>query len=80
MDIVLQKMREEDIEEQLHEAFNIVLDGKKDAIESDDFKEYLMTMGYKWPEDQADEFIKDLETKSEKKVNPNDVIKKVMKR
>ena len=73
-------MREEDIEEQLHEAFNIVLDGKKDAIESDDFKEYLMTMGYKWPEDQADEFIKDLETKSEKKVNPNDVIKKVMKR
>ena len=48
------------MEEQLHEAFNIVLDGKKDAIESDDFKEYLMTMGYKWPEDQADEFIKDL--------------------
>ena len=49
MDIVLEKMREEDVEEQLHEAFNIVLDGKKEAIESDDFKEYLMTMGYKWP-------------------------------
>lgn len=28
MDIVLEKMREEDIEEQLHEAFNIILDGK----------------------------------------------------
>ena len=37
-------------------------------------------MGYKWPEDQSDEFIKEMETKSEKKVNPNDVIKKLMKR
>ena len=55
MEIVLEKMREEDIEEQLHEAFNIVMDGKKEGgIESDDFKEYLMTMGYKWPEDMAD--------------------------
>ena len=39
-----------------------------------------MTMGYKWPEDQSDEFIKEMETKSEKKVNLNDVIKKLMKR
>ena len=29
LDIVLEKMREEDIEEQLHESFNIVLDGRK---------------------------------------------------
>ena len=74
-------MREEDIEEQLHEAFNIVLDGKKEGgMESDDFKEYLMTMGYKWPEDTADAFIKEFEPKGEKKIHPNDVIKKLIKR
>lgn len=39
-----------------------------------------MTMGYKWPEDLADEFIKEFEPKGEKKLTPNDVIKKLMKR
>ena len=53
-------MREEDPQEQLTEAFNIVLEGRHyGSIESDDFKEFIMTMGYKWPEDLADEFIKE---------------------
>lgn len=37
--IVFEKMREEDVEEQLHEAFSIVMGGKKEGdLESDDFK------------------------------------------
>ena len=51
--IVLKKMREDDIEEQLNEAFKIVSDNKekdKDSgfLESDFLKELFMTMGYKW--------------------------------
>ena len=52
-------MREDDVEEQLLEAFKIVSDHKekdKDSgnLDSEFFKELLMTMGYKWGEDQAD--------------------------
>lgn len=52
-------MREDDIEEQLNEAFHIVAQHKeKDKesgyFESDFLKEMLMTMGYKWGEEQAD--------------------------
>ena len=52
-------MREDDAEEQLHEAFKIVSSHKeKDQdsgnIDSEFVKELLMTMGYKWGEDQAD--------------------------
>jgi hypothetical protein len=39
-----------------------------------------MTMGYKWPEEQADEFMKEFEPKAEKKIYPNDAIKKLIKR
>ena len=57
--VVLKKMREDDIEEQLLESFKIVSSHKekdKDSgnIDSEFFKELLMTMGYKWGEDQAD--------------------------
>jgi calmodulin len=75
-------MREEDPQEQLIEAFTIVMDGRQnqETIESDDFKEFLMTMGYRWNEDLADEFMKAFESKTEKKVTPNETIKKLMKR
>ena len=43
-------------------------------------KEMLMTTGYKWGEDQADEFIKEFEPKAEKKIYPPDVVKKLIKR
>ena len=36
-----------------------------------------MTMGYKWGEDQADEFIKEFEPKSEKRIYPSEVVKKL---
>lgn len=39
-----------------------------------------MTMGYKWGEDQADEFIKEFEPKAEKRIYPNEVVKKLIKR
>lgn len=52
-------MREDDIEEQLIEAFKIISEHKeKDKesgfFESDFLKEFLMTMGYKWGEEQSD--------------------------
>ena len=52
-------MREDDVEEQLTEAFRIISDHKekdKDSgyLESDFLKEFLMTMGYKWGEEQTD--------------------------
>ena len=78
-------MREDDIEEQLSEAFHIVAQHKeKDKesgyLESDFLKELLMTMGYKWGEEQSDEFIKEFEPKSEKRIYPNEFVKKLMKR
>ena len=62
-------MREDDVEEQLSEAFRIVADQKEKDKESgffegDFLKEYLMTMGYKWGEEQTDEFIKEFEPKA----------------
>jgi calmodulin len=83
--VVLKKMREDDIEEQLSEAFRIVGEHKekdKEAgfLESDFLKELLMTMGYKWGEEQADEFIKEFEPKAEKRIYPNEVVKKLIKR
>ena len=77
--IVLKKLREEDVEEQLTEAFRIVDEKGQGFLESDEFKEYLMVTGYKWGEDQADEFMKEFETK-DKKVIFNDAVKKLIKR
>ena len=83
--VVLKKMREDDVEEQLHEALKIVSNHKeKDKesgnIDSEFFKELLMTMGYKWGEDQADEFLKAFEPKGEKRIYPPEVVKKLIKR
>ena len=57
-------MREDDVEQQLTEAFRIIsshkeTDKESGFLQSDFLKEFLMTMGYKWGEDQADEFIKE---------------------
>ena len=39
-----------------------------------------MGMGYKWTEDQADEFLKTFDPKTSGKFSPSDVIKKLIKR
>jgi calmodulin len=39
-----------------------------------------MGMGYKWTEDQADEFLKTFDPKNSGKFSPSDVIKKLIKR
>jgi calmodulin len=52
--IIIKKLREEDLEEQITEAFRIIDKEKLGSIESEYFKEMLMTNGYKWPEDKAD--------------------------
>ncbi len=62
-------MREDDVEEQLNQAFRIVSDHKeteKDSgfLDSQFFKELLMTFGNKWGEELSDEFIKQFEPKA----------------
>lgn len=52
--IISKKLREEDMEEQLTEAFRIVDVKNQGFIESEAFKELLMTNGLKWTEDQSD--------------------------
>jgi len=78
--IISKKLREEDMEEQLTEAFRIVDQKNQGFIESEPFKELLMTNGLRWSEDQADEFLKDFDPKGDGKFNPPDVVKKLLKR
>ena len=78
--VVLKKLRQEDVEEQLTEAFRILDHKNQGFLESEDFKELLMTMGYKWGEEQADQFIKQFQPKSEKKVYWTEVVKKLIKK
>lgn len=78
--IISKKLREEDMEEQLAEAFRIVDQKNQGYVESEPFKELLMTNGLKWSEDQADEFLKDFDPKGDGKFNPADVVKKLLKR
>jgi Ca2+-binding EF-hand superfamily protein len=68
------------MEEQLTEAFKIVDQKNQGFIEAEPFKELLMTNGLRWTEDQADEFLKDFDPKSDGKFNPADVVKKLLKR
>jgi hypothetical protein len=43
------------------------------------FKEYLMTMGLRWSEEEADKFLKDFNPKTDPTFNFMDVVKKIMK-
>ena len=78
--IITKKLKDEILEEQLQESFRIVDDKNEGFIDSEYFKELLMTMGYKWTEEQADEFLKDFDPKAEGKFSPSEVIKKLIKR
>lgn len=49
--LVSKKIRDEDKEEQLNEAFKMVAKDDTDDIESEPFKELLMTMGLRWTEE-----------------------------
>ncbi|KRW98865.1 hypothetical protein PPERSA_07363 [Pseudocohnilembus persalinus] len=77
---VCKKLREEDKECQLYEAFKIIAGPDQDHIETEAFKELLMTMGLKWDEEQADEFLKTADPKSEGKFVYDDLVRKLMKR
>lgn len=48
-------------------------------IRSEIFKEFLMHYGSKWTEEQADEFLKDVDPKGEGHFYFDDLIKKINK-
>ncbi|EAR86103.1 calmodulin 7-2 (macronuclear) [Tetrahymena thermophila SB210] len=92
--IVSKKIRDNDKDEQLTQAFKLVEKAVNDElaktpnetkeqegyIRVEQFKELLMTLGNRWSEEQANEFLKDINPKSDERINYLDVVKKLMKR
>lgn len=82
--IVSKKIKDADKEAQLFEAFKIVKKNDKEENEeelnSEAFKELLMTMGDKWTEEKADEFLKEFDQKGEGKFKFEPAVKKIIKR
>lgn len=81
--LISKKIRDEDRETQLLEAFRIVNEEEKEVLDSEAFKELLMTYGEKWDEDVIDKMIKEGEGKgksNEGKFNFNEFTKKVLKK
>ena len=79
--IVSKKIRDQDIESQLLDAFKII-NGDNDStqVDSEMLKEYLMTMGNKLSEEQADEIIKEFNSKGDKTFEYPPIVSKLMKR
>lgn len=85
--LVSKRKREQDREEQLIEgmlisitvAFKIIDIENTGYITSEPFKEYLMLMGHKLTEDEADEFMKFIDPKNEGKFLYIDIVKKILK-
>ena len=80
-------MRESDKEEQIMQgiklitkAFRIIDKEDTGYIETEPFKEMLMNMGYKWSEEQADEFLKEADPKGEGKFLIIELVRKLIKR
>ncbi|CAK65183.1 unnamed protein product (macronuclear) [Paramecium tetraurelia] len=77
--LVSKKKREQDREEQLIEAFKSVDLENTGYIQSEYFKELLMTLGYRFTEDEADEYMKFIDPKNEGKFLYIDIVKKILK-
>ena len=77
--IVSKKIREDDREATLTEAFRILEENDAGFLNSEIFKELLMTMGHKWTEEQADKFIEVGDPKKEGKFMFEDFVKKYAK-
>ena len=82
--LVAIKIEVADKEAQLLEAFKIVKANDKEEngeeFNSEAFKELLMTMGDKWTEEKADEFLKEFDPKGEGKFKFEPAAKKIIKR
>ncbi|KAM3145078.1 hypothetical protein pb186bvf_002753 [Paramecium bursaria] len=84
--LVSKKKRDQDREEQLVEgiiitklAFKTVDQENTGYVNSEYFKELLMTMGHKFTEDEADEYMKFIDPKNEGKFLYIDIVKKILK-
>jgi len=82
--LVSKKIKDADKEAQLLEAFKTAKKQDKEEndeiLNSENFKELLMTMGNKWTEEKADEFLKEFDPKNEGKFKYDDVVKRMMKK
>ncbi|EGR29104.1 hypothetical protein IMG5_162880 [Ichthyophthirius multifiliis] len=92
--IVSKKLRENDKEEQLTQAFKLVENAVNEElakipnenreqegyIRVEQFKELLMLQGNRWSEEQCVDFLKDIDPKNEGRINYFDIVKKLMKR
>lgn len=82
--LVSKKMKDADKESQLLEAFKIVKKHDKETndevLNSENFKELLMSMGNRWTEEKADEFLKEFDPKNEGLLRYDDIVKRIMKK
>lgn len=60
-------------------AFKIVDLENTGYIQSESFKELLMTLGHRLTEDEADEYMKFIDPKNEGKFLYIDIVKKILK-
>lgn len=82
--LVSKKIKDADKEAQLLEAFKIAKKSDKEENEEilncENFKELLMSMGNRWTEEKADEFLKEFDPKNEGKFKYEEVVKRMMKK
>ena len=80
--LVAKKIKDADKEAQLLEAFKTVKGQDKEKndeeLNSENFKELLMSMGNRWTEEKADEFLKEFDPKGEGKIKYEEVVKRMM--
>lgn len=72
--IVYKKFRDDDKKAELINAFRLIDKEDTGLVESDAFKELIMTMGNRYTEEKADEFLKEFDPKGEGKFPWKDVI------
>eukprot|EP01016_Furgasonia_blochmanni_P049586 TRINITY_DN7540_c0_g1_i2.p1 TRINITY_DN7540_c0_g1~~TRINITY_DN7540_c0_g1_i2.p1 ORF type:complete len:257 (+),score=125.05 TRINITY_DN7540_c0_g1_i2:68-772(+) len=77
--IVFKKIKDDDKEAELADAFRVIDKEDTGIINSENFKDLLMTTGYKFTEEMADEFLKEFDPKGDGKFAWQDFVNKIMK-
>lgn len=82
--LISKKIKDADKEAQLLEAFKIVKKHDKEeneeVLNSENFKELLMSMGNRWTEEKADEFLKEFDPKNEGLLKYEEIVNRIMKK
>lgn len=80
MQIMLKRMKQSDIEEELIEAFRIFDKEGKGEISSHEFRHIMLTLGEKLSEEEVDEMIKEADPKGEGVINYKEFAKMILLR